>query len=198
MTTAPSQPEDIEPQEETVPPGPSVTQQPPLPPESYTALPHDFFDLKPAPTKEKPQESTKTVSHADSPDSGLSHDAGSSPKNDGEEDHQINRYICSIAKVVGQACVEAEIGLRSIRQLSAWMDMSTYDKMNRRSQLALQSRKTTQERVMVHSISSRCHEARPDVFEASTSVLVGNRVRAVAMRIEKRRAKWKVTALELG
>lgn len=111
-----------------------------------------------------------------------------------ESDRELHRVV----RVVGLACIEAELGLRSVHQLSRWMNLPTYEKMNRRSQLAQRIRPEHPVRTSTRTLSSRLNRIENTIYEASTSVKVGERVRAAAMRLERHRTGWKVTAIELG
>lgn len=112
---------------------------------------------------------------------------------------ESEREIHRVVRIVGLACIEAELGLRSVHQLARWMNLPTYEKMNRRSQLAQRTRpEHAPTRATTRTLSSRLNRIDDTVYEANTSVKVGERVRAAAMRIERHRTGWKVTAIELG
>lgn len=111
---------------------------------------------------------------------------------------ELQRHIRSLAGIVAQACVEAERGLRPARQLAAWLDLETYGKMARRADLAERTRTDRSAQTSPRTLQARCCQVSPTVFEASASVRCGGRVRALAMRIELRRDRWKVTAVEMG
>ncbi|MFC7402034.1 Rv3235 family protein [Citricoccus sp. GCM10030269] len=118
------------------------------------------------------------------------------------EEHRLEeaRHIRSLARVVALACVEAELGLRPARQLSAWLDLSTYGKMVRRADLAQRIRPSSEGSAapMPQALGARCCAAGEGVYEASATIQLPDRVRAMALRIEKHRTRWRVTALELG
>lgn len=115
-----------------------------------------------------------------------------------EKRREAEHRIHTIARVVGQACIEAELGLRSVQQLTRWMNLPTFEKMKRRSLLAQRIRSKDHRTASVtRAISSRVSPITQHTYEASTSVHVGGRVRAAAMRVEWQRG-WKVTAIELG
>lgn len=116
-----------------------------------------------------------------------------------ERRREEERHVRSLARIVALACVEAELGLRPARQLSAWLDLPTYGKMVRRADLASRIRAdgdATQGRPQ--ALGARCCHAEDGVYEASATIQLPDRVRAMALRIERRRDRWKVTALELG
>jgi hypothetical protein len=115
-----------------------------------------------------------------------------------ERRHEEERHIRSLARIVALACVEAELGLRPARQLSAWLDLPTYGKMTRRAELAARIRPDRGAAGAPRALGSRCCPAGDGVYEASATVQLPDRVRAMALRIERHRNRWKVTALELG
>ncbi|MFB9070974.1 Rv3235 family protein [Citricoccus parietis] len=96
--------------------------------------------------------------------------------------------------------MEAELGLRPARQLSAWLDLATYQKMIRRADLAQRIRATRTDgpAAAPKALGARACRLGQEVYEASATVQLPDRARAMALRIEKHRNRWKVTALELG
>ncbi|QCU79342.1 hypothetical protein E7744_05730 [Citricoccus sp. SGAir0253] len=115
-----------------------------------------------------------------------------------ETRREEERHVRALARIVALACVEAELGLRPARQLSAWLDLPTYGKMVRRADLAGRTRPDRGAAGAPQALGARCCAAAEGVYEASATVRLPDRVRAVALRIERRRERWKVTALELG
>jgi hypothetical protein len=115
-----------------------------------------------------------------------------------ERRREEERYIRSLARIVALACVEAELGLRPARQLSAWLDLPTYGKMTRRAELARRVRPDRGVAGAPQALGSRCCPAGDGIYEASATIRLPDRVRAMALRIERHRDRWKVTALELG
>lgn len=118
-----------------------------------------------------------------------------------ERRREEERHIRSLARIVALACVEAELGLRPARQLSAWLDLPTYGKMVRRADLAGRirpGRAAAGAASAPRALGSRCCPAGEGIYEASATVQLPDRVRAMALRIERHRDRWKVTALELG
>jgi hypothetical protein len=115
-----------------------------------------------------------------------------------ERRREEERQIRSLARIVALACVEAELGLRPARQLSAWLDLPTYGKMTRRAELASRIRPDRGAAGVPQALGSRCCPTGDGAYEASATVQLPDRVRAMALRIERHRNRWKVTALELG
>lgn len=110
------------------------------------------------------------------------------------------RAVRSLARIVALACVEAELGLRPARQLSTWLDLPTYGKMLRRSELAQRIRSTgaPEATAAPTALGARACPAGEGVYEASATIQMPDRAKAMALRIERHRGRWKVTALELG
>lgn len=104
---------------------------------------------------------------------------------------------------VGQALVEVMRGSRTATQVLRWTSPEVYTAVARRA--AAQSRRATRvhrggsdtaRRVQVRT--SRVSLPREDVAEASLVLLDGQRVRALALRLEGRDGRWVVTALQIG
>ncbi|AHU90232.1 Rv3235 family protein [Trueperella pyogenes] len=100
------------------------------------------------------------------------------------------------AAVVGQA-IEVLMGHRPVRQLQTWLHPDVYDALARRAGLAQR----------VHGKAEKCRSPRvrrvrvcsprAGIAEASLVVFDGKRIRAAAVRLEVRRGRWHVTALEI-
>ncbi|QOQ39290.1 Rv3235 family protein [Trueperella pecoris] len=100
------------------------------------------------------------------------------------------------ASIVGQA-IEVLMGHRPVRQLQTWMHPSVYEALSRRAGLGHR----------IHGKPEKCRsprikrvrvcEPRDGVAEASLVVFDGHKIRAAATRLEVRRGRWHVTALEI-
>lgn len=100
------------------------------------------------------------------------------------------------ASVVGQA-VEILMGHRPVRQLQTWLHPEVYDALARRAGLGRR----------IHGKPEKCRsprikrvrvcQPRPGVAEASLVIFDGKKIRAAAVRLEVRRGRWHVTALEI-
>ena len=102
-----------------------------------------------------------------------------------------------VAGVV-QAVVEVLSGARPAAQLLRWLSADVYAGVQRRAALAARmrgrrplARRATVRRVVLSS-------PRDGVAEAAVVVQDGQRVRAVALRLEGLDGRWRVTALEVG
>ncbi|NKX49883.1 hypothetical protein HER39_04700 [Arthrobacter deserti] len=101
--------------------------------------------------------------------------------------------------------MEAINGSRPVQQLARWLDPDSYDKLVHRAALAQEHRvrraagRTGQRAVPAAVVrSARVCRISDEVYEASLVVVEPHRARAVALRLERRRGLWKVTALEIG
>lgn len=113
------------------------------------------------------------------------------------------REICAISRSTVQAAIEVLAGTRPAQQLSRRLDP--------RCLAALQHRAALTRRVSSGSSptagrphrnpsvrSVRACRVSDDVYEASAVVVEESRVRAVALRLERGTAAWRVTVLEIG
>ncbi len=113
------------------------------------------------------------------------------------------REICAITRSTVQAAIEVLAGTRPIIQLARRLDQ--------RCLLALQHRAclTRREAARAPRALGRLHrnptvrsvracEVTPDIYEASAVVIDELRTRAVAVRLERSKQIWRVTALEIG
>lgn len=100
--------------------------------------------------------------------------------------------------LLARAAVEVLVGIRPATQLARWLTTDLYEAVTRRAGLAIrilgrprQARRTIIQR-------ARVQEVRAGVQEAAVVVHDGTRTRGVALRLEARRGRWMVTALEIG
>jgi len=113
------------------------------------------------------------------------------------------REICAISRATVQAAIEVLAGTRPAQQLSRRLDP--------RCLAALQHRAALTRRVAsgASPTAGRLHRnpsvrsvracrVSDDVYEASAVVAEESRVRAVALRLERGAAAWRVTVLEIG
>lgn len=106
--------------------------------------------------------------------------------------------ISRFARLVAQSAFEVLVGGRSVTQLRRWLDAPVLEHLRQRSELALQDIGTERVNRTIGVRRSRLCRISDDVFEASVAVQCHDRHRAAALRIERRRGQWKVSALELG
>jgi hypothetical protein len=95
-----------------------------------------------------------------------------------------------------QAAVEALRGTRPLAQLVRWVTPEVYDGLSVRAALTVRVLGTTTTRPTIRRI--RLCRLGDRAAEATVVVDDGERVRAVAIRLDERRGAWRATALEIG
>jgi len=113
--------------------------------------------------------------------------------------HQLTGQVHQLV----QAVMEALNGARPLQQLSRWMEPSLFSSLQLRRALVQEAqehfgrdRPSPYADAHVQSVHAQC--ITPAILEASAVVRCRKRTRAVAIRMEARRASWIVTALEIG
>ncbi|MBG6223720.1 hypothetical protein IWX63_000268 [Arthrobacter sp. CAN_A2] len=125
----------------------------------------------------------------------------------GGADHETERRIAGIARSVCQGALEVLGGTRPLQQLARWLDTENYERLQMRANLVRcvaagpasrggHTPESAHRHVLVRS--ARVCPVSPGVYEAAVVAFDRKRVRAVALRIERRRGVWRVTALEIG
>lgn len=98
-----------------------------------------------------------------------------------------------------QAVVEVLAGVRPASQLVRWMSHDVHGALSSRAALATRLRRgtpPTTRQAVVRGV--RVCSPTDGVVEASAVVIDGDRVRAVAVRLEGLDGRWRATALEMG
>ena len=113
------------------------------------------------------------------------------------------REICAISRTTVQAAIEVLAGPRPAQQLSRRLDPRCLAALQHRAALtrrvASGSSPTAGRLHRNPSVRSvRACRVSEDVYEASAVVVEESRVRAVALRLERGTAAWRVTVLEIG
>ncbi|MEG9248815.1 Rv3235 family protein [Arthrobacter sp. Soc17.1.1.1] len=133
--------------------------------------------------------------------------AGSPPPTPAADDPETIRRISGIARSVAQGALEVLAGTRPLQQLARWLDAGNYERLQLRANLVrcIHDAPTGRNGGAVSSAnrhvlvrSARVCPVSPGVYEASVVAYDRKRVRAVALRIERQRGAWRVTALEIG
>lgn len=111
--------------------------------------------------------------------------------------------ICVIARSTVQAAIEVLAGTRPVQQLARRLDQHCLTALQHRAALTRRvpsgSSPTAGRLHRNPSVRSvRACRISEDVYEASAVVVEELRVRAVALRLERSRLVWRVTALEIG
>ncbi|RAN79283.1 hypothetical protein B5P43_15320 [Bacillus sp. SRB_336] len=120
--------------------------------------------------------------------------------------------VAEMSRRIAQAALEVLSGVRSVQQLSRWLDTRCFSALTTRARLhaaacQAESRHRSQaghggtvsvlhHQPIVHS--THCSAIAPGIYETSVVVADKARFRAIAMRFEETRGTWKVTALQIG
>ncbi len=124
-------------------------------------------------------------------------------------DRRYRQQLASIKKMtqtIGAAFIEAELGIRPYMQLSSWMELELFQKVRGRlehsiNEKYLATRRGDEGSKKVPSIETLGVRASPKAngeWEASITIRVGQRARAIAMRLQLHRDRWRVIAFEAG
>jgi hypothetical protein len=113
------------------------------------------------------------------------------------------REICGITRATVQAAIEVLAGTRPIHQLARRLDQRCLTVLQHRAVLTRRvAARAPRKMELLHRNASvrsvRACAVTPDVYEASAVVADELRVRAVAVRLERSKNVWRVTALEIG
>lgn len=117
-----------------------------------------------------------------------------------------------LSSKVAQAALEVISGIRPVQQLARWLDTRSLSALTTRARLhseackahkrrqshdgAAENVHTLHHQPIVHSV--HCSNVSPGVYESAVVMADKTRFRAVAMRFERERGLWKVTALTMG
>jgi hypothetical protein len=104
-----------------------------------------------------------------------------------------------VVHMVAQAVFESLAGARPVHQLARWLDAENFEKLRLRVELTRAARpaRTAGARGPVIRRTRVCRVAQ-GCYEAAVVVAEPERVRAAALRIERRRGQWRVCELEIG
>lgn len=114
-----------------------------------------------------------------------------------------HREVCAISRSTVQAAIEVLAGTRPAQQLSRRLDPRCVAALQHRAALTRSagSGGSRTARLLHRNPSVRSvHACRisEHVYEACAVVVEEARIRAVALRIERSKAVWRVTVLEIG
>lgn len=107
---------------------------------------------------------------------------------------QDPRYLCT---AIGKAVVEVLAGARPMPQLMRWLSVDIYDAVDRRRQYARVELQNSG-RLGARVLGTRIQQVAAHAFEASLTVDDRSRVRAVALRLERKNTGWRVVNLEIN
>lgn len=120
--------------------------------------------------------------------------------------------VTEMTRMIALASLEVLSGVRSVQQLSRWLDSKCLGALTTRARLhasACQNEsrhpshseestnvRTLRRQPVVHSI--HISAVAPGIYETSVVIADKTRFRAIAMRFEESAGVWKVTALQIG
>ncbi|WP_425860631.1 Rv3235 family protein [Arthrobacter sp. TWP1-1] len=120
--------------------------------------------------------------------------------------------VGAMSSKIAQAALEVLSGVRSVQQLSRWLDTMCMSALTTRARLhadacRAEARRHSHEpgggnvrtlhhQPVVHSV--HCSAVAPGIFESSVVIADKTRFRAIALRFELTKGLWKVTALQIG
>lgn len=109
-------------------------------------------------------------------------------------------HVQTIVRMVALAAFESMSGVRPVHQLARWLEAGQYEKLRCRVALinatqpddgSRSHRNTTIRRTRLCPVAT-------GAYEACLVVAENNRVRAAALRVERRHGHWTVVDLQLG
>jgi hypothetical protein len=128
--------------------------------------------------------------------------APSTPGGGGDKSDEVQE-VCAITRSTVQAAIEVLAGTRPINQLARRLDQRCLTALQHRAFLTRREAVRAPRKLgglhrnpAVRSV--RACEVTPDIYEASAVVIDELRARAVAVRLERSKQIWRVTALEIG
>lgn len=124
-------------------------------------------------------------------------------------DQRYRQQLASIKRMtqtIGAAFIEAELGIRPYMQLSAWMELDLFHKLRARVEHSVNEKYLAARRgeegsrkvPSIETLGVRASAKANGEWESSMTIRVGQRARAIAMRIQLHRDRWRVIAFEVG
>ncbi|MDN5755478.1 MAG: Rv3235 family protein [Arthrobacter sp.] len=152
-----------------------------------------FADLLPATTPRYPA-STSNGSAADPRVPPARHDAAEASR------REEVAHVQTIVRMVALAAFESMTGVRPVHQLARWLEAGQYEKLRCRVALINATRPDdgTRSRRNTSIRRTRLCPVATGAYEASLVVAENDRVRAAALRVERRHGHWTVVDLQLG
>lgn len=114
--------------------------------------------------------------------------------------------IKKMTQAIGSAFIEAELGIRPFAQLASWLEHELFHKLKPRVHYQAQGNhaaarrgeRTARKLPVITPIGVRASVRHNGEWESSITIRVGDRARAIAMRLQLHRNRWRVIALEVG
>lgn len=122
------------------------------------------------------------------------------------QEAQLVSDIKAMTQCIGAAFIEAELGIRPFAQLSSWLELELFHKLktrvhhlaNERHLAARSGEEASRKIPSILPIGVRAAMRPSGEWESSLTIRVGKRARAIAMRLQLHRKRWRVIALEVG
>ena len=106
----------------------------------------------------------------------------------------------AIARSVTVGALEVLAGVRPLQQMSRWLDLDEFERLQMRTNLerGRAAASGARARRNVRILRVRVCPVTEGIYEVAVVAAETSTVRAAALRLELRRGLWKVTALEIG
>ncbi|MCC3296765.1 Rv3235 family protein [Arthrobacter sp. zg-Y916] len=106
----------------------------------------------------------------------------------------------AIARSVTVGALEVLAGVRPLQQMSRWLDLDEFERLQMRTNLerGRAAASGARARRNVRILRVRVCPVAEGIYEVAVVAAETSTVRAAALRLELRRGLWKVTALEIG
>lgn len=136
---------------------------------------------------------------------GARRSPGAEPSGPGHRSEQAERreehaHVHTIVRMVGLAAFESMSGVRPVHQLARWLEAGQYEKL--RCRVALVAATQPDQGTRLHRNTTirrtRLCPVGAGAYEASLVVAENDRVRAAALRVERRHGHWTVVELQIG
>jgi hypothetical protein len=156
------------------------------------ALDPPLVEKAPGPAYSLPITATARIAVLRASDRSLVADADDEPGPPPEGDPTV------VARAIALASLEVLHGRRSVAQLARWLTPGVYESLQVRA--GLTQRVLGTDAVVRPPMIRRARSCRVGSHSMEATVVAdhGDRVRAVALRLEGHRGSWRVTALEIG
>ncbi|WP_417233541.1 Rv3235 family protein [Arthrobacter sp.] len=116
------------------------------------------------------------------------------------ERREERTHVHTIVRMVGLAAFESLSGIRPVHQLARWLEAGQYEKLRCRVALVAATQPDDGQRLHRNTAIRRTRlcPVAPGAYEASLVVAENDRVRAAALRVERRHGHWSVVELQIG
>lgn len=125
---------------------------------------------------------------------------GSGHQADEAERREEHAHVHTIVRMVGLAAFESMSGVRPVHQLARWLESGQYEKLRCRVALVAATQPDDGSRLHRNTaiLRTRLCPVGAGAYEACLVVAENDRVRAAALRVERRHGHWTVVELQIG